>query len=239
MAQINDPISPSLSVRKANLQMSIQALKGDSQAAREMAVGYIIGYNDYSNGKEWYLIGAENGDIDSQYSVSSLEFEESNFDRERDLYWLYVAAKSGDEDALYRIDELNVNVYLFEKEQANQENHRVNNDNLEEMKLRAVRGNGLIASKLADYYERHHNEEMSIYWLRIGTQNGDNKCMRKYGIFLLATNDELSKIRGEYWLSRATAHNKVDRGKVVGVVIACGLFSVCMFYYGKRLLTKK
>ena len=198
--------SPTIELRLGSSEihdLSIQALKGDGQSAKELASCYRIGYNDYQKGSEWHLIGAENRDAGAQYSISIiLRDSTSILDRERGCYWLYLAIENGHRYAVNYKKEINKNTYLLEKQKENSEMININNNNLQEMKIRAMRGNGIIALKIANFYEKKNNNEMS-FWLRIGAQNGNHDCMRRYGYYLMNTKDKLNKIRGFFWLERS------------------------------------
>jgi hypothetical protein len=208
---VRSPISPSLELRLTSSEiheLSIRALKGDNQSAKTLASCYGIGYRDYQKMDEWYLIGAENNDAGAQYSVSIINLRNSisELDRERRCYWLYRAIKNGYSDALDYKDTINENIYLLEKRQEKVERVIITRENLERMKIRAMRGNGIIALKIAEFYEKLANKEM-VFWFRIGAQNENRDSMRKYGNYLMNTNDELNKIRGSFWLTRSRSAN--------------------------------
>jgi hypothetical protein len=132
----------------------------------------------------------------------NLRISISNLDSERGCYWLYLAIKNGNRYAVNYKSEINENMYLFEKQQEKVEIFRISQNNVNQMKIRAMRGNGLIALKIAEFYEHSDYNEM-VFWLRIGAQNGNSECMRRYGDYLTNTNDELNKIRGLFWLEKS------------------------------------
>lgn len=101
----------------------------------------------------------------------------------------------------------------------------ITENNIDWFKKGAFNGSGLAAYKLALYYldkkikpencdflltccipssSIHYpdEQETSLYWYRIGTQNNNEKCMQEYADLLISSINEEDRIRGEYWKRR-------------------------------------
>ncbi|MCL2722652.1 MAG: hypothetical protein FWD47_15090 [Treponema sp.] len=203
------PISQSARLDSLTIyELSILALSGDIQSANKIATHYGIAERNDEKMYKWYLINSENNDSQSQYSIWSyrnLFHDDFILDYERRLFWLFQSRKNDNEFALNYISyEYIINECMFIKEIQYKEKIDIviDNNNLNSLEIRAMRGNGIISLKLAEYYEQINNEKM-VFWLRIGAQNGNKECMIKYGNYLINKNDELNIIRGEFWLQKS------------------------------------
>jgi TPR repeat protein len=90
---------------------SENALRGDSDAANQLASFYLIVKNNRTEAERWYRIAAENGDIKSQRSYGSLLVEDwktsqNNQTKIRGMFWLKKSADAGDPVARNELDKL-------------------------------------------------------------------------------------------------------------------------------------
>jgi hypothetical protein len=84
-----------------------KALAGDRMAARQCVDRYV---HEPKPRRYWMQIGAENGDVVSQYNFAMLLLSEGNtLERRRAVYWLEKAAAQGDAYAPEALREVREN----------------------------------------------------------------------------------------------------------------------------------
>ena len=89
-------------------QLKHDAASGSGDAAKQIANSYLLfGYHQ-EEAYYWYMIGAENGDSFSMYSLWAFrKGHNGKWSSERGTYWLRKAAALGDEHAIEALKKIN------------------------------------------------------------------------------------------------------------------------------------
>ena len=192
-------------------EKELLALKGDASSADDLSFFYTFSEDtaDNENNKKinyWASIAAENDSTGRcQYNyyvlITSEPFKLDNF--KRGLYWLYksseIGYKNAKDDVFFKKDSSDwfefSNDILFKKQIENKKE-------LSDYEEAAICGSGNAALNLYKYY-LWNNDKSYNYWLRIGAQNGNKECMRKYAEFLRKSSDKYDNIRAEFWEKRS------------------------------------
>jgi TPR repeat protein len=190
-------------------QKILNALAGDPVSSSALARHYSYGRYNYNESLYWHIIGTENGNFETQYGLV-YHFLYTNNDemKTRGIFWLYMLAKDD-----YRETRGLLEVIGYSLDTARPpDDENFSNDYLQLSeteivlcKKGALQGNKKAAQLLGKYYEKIEiNRELSKYWYRIGTQNGDIECQYILSQILLAEDDELAQIRGLFWMKKLT-----------------------------------
>ena len=190
-------------------QITLDALNGDPNAAFKLQLHFSVLW-DNSDAFNWRIIGAENGHLESKYSLAIHFLDKYNYDNDlkaRGVFWLYGLAKID-----YRETEKWLKDVGYTLKTAQPENDslfpndykRLSKAKLAKCKTGALRGNKKAAWLLGKYYmEIIKDVELSEYWYRIGAQNGNQECQYILGQIMNAKEDEFEQVRGQFWLDQA------------------------------------
>lgn len=169
------------------------ALLGNSGDAFKLYEHYAMANEFFDIGHMWLEVAAENS-LEENDWIGFYNWAcclERNDDIERQKYWYYLAYLNDKEkkyvDNMYpdfKIDEDNKDVIISES-------------NVKEIEIKVKHGNKYLSLKLAQYYK--DDDEKYKHWLRIGAQNGNKECMKKYAELLKQSSDEYDNIRAEFW----------------------------------------
>lgn len=172
------------------------ALLGNSGDAFKLYEHYAMANEFFDIGDMWMEIFAENS-IDENEWIGFYNWAyhlERDDDIERQKYWYHLAYINNivkkyphhieNKYPDFKIDEDNKDVIISES-------------NVKEIEIKVKHGNKFLSLKLAQYYK--DDDEKYKYWLRIGAQNGNKECMKKYAEILKQSDDEYDKIRSEFW----------------------------------------
>ena len=151
----------------------LNALNGDHEDTRRLISNY-SGRNDSYNAIVWSLIGAENGHLESIYSLVARLRNNSSFYgyNVRSIYWLYRMAVIDYRDSVRLLgregftiasarppDEFDFTLDVFE----------FNDTHISLYKLAALQGSINASRLLGEYYEKIElNLVRAEYWYRIG-----------------------------------------------------------------------
>ena len=96
----------------------------------------------------------------------------------------------------------------------------VTNENYQYFHDKAFSGSGVAALKIAQFYEGQSSqnyysgckrlldigskynpdeENLPVFWYRIGSQNGNKECMKEYADILKQSKDKYDKLRAKFW----------------------------------------
>ena len=170
------------------------ALLGNSEDAFKLYEHYAMANEFFDIGHMWLEIAAENSLDENEWIgfynwAGCLEYDD---DVERQKYW-YNLAYLNDKEKKY-VD----NMYPdFKIDEENKKDVIISGSNVKEIEIKVKHGNKYLSLKLAQYYK--DNDQKYKYWLRIGAQNGNKECMKKYAEILKQSDDEYDKIRSEFW----------------------------------------
>jgi TPR repeat protein len=192
-------------------QKALDALAGDPDAAFALAIHYGGGFFKLDEAIEWHTISAENENYISQYGLASYVISTTNDEKKmRGVFWLYMLAKDNYRETKDWLEEIGYS--LDTAQPPDDRNFPSNYSQLSESDIDlcrkgALQGNKKVALLLGEYYkEIEVDRELSKYWYRIGAQNGSLECQYILSQILLAEDDELAQIRGQFWL-RKTKEN--------------------------------
>jgi len=191
----------------------LAAVRGSGYAAYILTLHYAFGRGDESNGMIWYIIGAENGSLGSQYTLYLILCNRGNDSHTRGIFWLYKLA----------VLNLTASNELFEPEKdLEREGYTLetacppsdtlfpfnyaslSTQQLEQCKEGALKGSGKAALIMAQYFGLVAKDaDLAEYWYQIGSQNGNAECQYQFGNILLGKEDELDRERGQFWQTRA------------------------------------
>ena len=192
---------------------SVFALHGDSLKASYLNDFYALYENKISEGEYWIKIGAEAGDKTLEFNYACILKDIYN-DELRALFYFNNAAEKGLDSAKMMLkDKAGYSV-----PDENTLPLAVDKKNIKQFTDAAKLGSKEAAEKLVDYYktkkikmekkvsiERMNMEDTFIYWIRIGAQNGNKECMRKYAELLKKSSDKYDNIRAEFWEKKANS----------------------------------
>jgi TPR repeat protein len=183
---------------------SIEAMRGNGEAALKLSQYYRYSINEEKEAYKWELIGAENGNIISQHNTA-YDLLYNNYIDLRGIYWLRIAASNGDETARNRLlnqlglsldlEITNDSFFCFTPE-------NISEEIFENCKKSALKGNGKAALILANYYEKTNDLAATEYWHRIGAQNRNLECQYNLALILKTKPTLLDQERSTFWLNR-------------------------------------
>ena len=203
------PLNYSLIIPKNELpQKMLDALAGDIDTAYDLGRHYGGGLFDIVEAIYWYTITVENGSYSSQFLLATYYLGKKANDemKTRGIFWLYMMAR---DDFRETMDWLKDMGYSLDTAQPPDDDNFPNDyTQLSEAdivlcKNGALQGNKKAAWLLGKYYEEIQvNRDFFKYWYRIGTQNGSRECQYILSQILLAENDELAQVRGQFWFEK-------------------------------------
>lgn len=185
--------------------LELAAMKGNGEAAFNLALHYDLALNDEYNGEYWELIGAENGNIISAHNIAVALSYRNNYDI-RGIYWFRVAAKHGVDSSIKNLNLLGISINFDIPDDSifEQMPDYLTIEEIKECEEGALKGSGIAALVLANFYCKVERDNNKLeYWYRIGAQNGNKECQVFFGKILMAKNDMLSQERGKFWLNRS------------------------------------
>ena len=170
------------------------ALLGNSGDAFKLYEHYAMANEFFDIGHMWLEVAAENS-LEENDWIGFYNWAcclERNDNIERQKYWYYLAYLN-DKEKKY-VD----NMYPdFKIDEDNKKDVVISEANVKEIEIKVKQGNKYLSLKLDQYYK--DNDQKYKYWLRIGAQNGNKECMKKYAEILKQSDDEYDKIRSEFW----------------------------------------
>ncbi|MCZ4303328.1 hypothetical protein O4G98_01145 [Zoogloeaceae bacterium G21618-S1] len=90
-------------------RLASDALDGSGDAARRLALHFLVAQGDREEGLYWAIIAAENGDIIGQYNTGFLLKDDPDpRNRQRAIYWLKRAKAAGNDAAQSLLEELGI-----------------------------------------------------------------------------------------------------------------------------------
>lgn len=168
---------------------------------------------DYNNISIWEKILCENECLNNSngtYNYAIMLLSQKTEETKRGWYWIYRCKRAG-----FKLDEY-LDVLYKELDSQFQANAPAMSTDVfrrmspSELKHVAFLGNGEAAFYLYnEKLETQGNETVSllldpnyaspVYWLRIGAQNGSEKCKKQYIDLLKNSSSEYDNIRANFW----------------------------------------
>lgn len=173
-------------------------LMGNIEATSKLLDYYTLENFDKETLLFWGEIASENNAKYLMYNYSQilLDKEIKNL---RGLYWLFLAKEKGVDFAIKDCSKI-----AFEfADDSLFSNTKVTSENLEYYENGALRGSGLAALGLAEYFEDAEDSNNYTYWYRIGAQNGSSECQLKYAEILKESSLSMDVIRSNFWFEKA------------------------------------
>ncbi|MHC1725691.1 MAG: tetratricopeptide repeat protein [Syntrophobacteraceae bacterium] len=193
------------------LILSEQALRGSTEASRDLEWEYRIRRRKHKEADLWLEIGAENGELSALYNLGKTMHDgyHGQRNRHRAGFWLRKAADQGDTYAaslLNTIQEMTV----VEKEDtgksllAGEQHHFLNETEIKRVQMDALAGSPGSAMRLYLYYEHVKPDQVeSRYWLRIAAQNGDPMGQFEFAHLLASGPEQRNQQRARFWFEHA------------------------------------
>ncbi len=203
--------------KKTLKSLEKQGMKGSVEAALKVWEYYSFFALDYESIDVWEIILCENelsNNANGTYNYAIILLSQKSSEKERGWYWIR-RCKNADYhiddylDSLYKELEFKNCDELLEKSE-----NDFSNMIYSEIRQSAHYGNKdaayyLYNEKIKDFTEQKQitkntlllnpEYDSAVYWLRIGAQNGNKECIKKYAEILRRSNDEYDKIRAEFW----------------------------------------
>lgn len=191
-----------------------QALDGSIDAALKVWEYYAFSALDYESINIWEIVLCENelsNNSNGTYNYAIMLLSQKNSEKERGWYWIK-RCKEADYllddylDSLYK--ELELNDY---GESLGKSINDFSKMDYSEIRKSAHYGNKdaafyLYSEKSNDVEQITKNTlllnpeyESAEYWLRIGAQNGNEECIRKYIELLRKSSNNYDNIRVSFW----------------------------------------
>lgn len=190
-----------------------QALEGDLEASWRVWEYYAFSALDYDNISIWEKILCENECLHNSYGTynyASMLLTQKTEEAKRGWYWIYRCRKAG-----FVLDEYVDTLYEELDSQVQSNSPEISMDMFikmtqPELKRVAYFGNGEAAFYL--YNEKLKTQDdkdtsslldphydSPVYWLRIGAQNGSEKCKKQYIHLLKNSSNKYDAIRATFW----------------------------------------
>jgi len=208
-------------------KMESKALKGDFKASMTIVDYQLIDLQDSDTDIFWTCICFENNKSKGSWNFAYLNYME-NENSLRYQYLIFLSEEFMIQNSTKEWLEIKKEWYAdfhkkfpdFKSSDDNLKFNDVTEENYQYFCDKAFSGSGLAALKLAHFYENQTDknvydaykrlldigckynpdeENLPIFWLRIGAQNGNKECMRKYAEFLRKSSDKYDNIRAEFW----------------------------------------
>ncbi|MGN0729267.1 hypothetical protein [Treponema sp.] len=203
--------------KKTLKNLEKQAMEGSVEAALKVWEYYSFSALDYEAISIWEIILCENelsNNSNGTYNYAIMLLSQKSFEKERGWYWIR-RCKNADFliddylDNLYKELELKNDIELREKSI-----NGFSKMNYSEIRQSAHYGNKdaayyLYTEKMNDFTEQNQipkntlllnpEYDSAVYWLRIGAQNGNEECIRKYIDLLKKSSNKYDNIRASFW----------------------------------------
>lgn len=208
-------------------QMENEALSGSFDSAMALSDYYGIDLQDVILDMFWTSICFENNPSEGSWNFAHMNFgtDEKSL---RFQYLFFLSEEAEMQRINSKFFEITKEQFIefhkkhpdFKFADDNLEYSSVTNENYQYFYDKAFSGSGLAALKIAQFYEKKNTqniyadykrlldvgcvykpaeEVLPLFWLRIGAQNGNKECMKKYAEILKQSDDEYDKIRSEFW----------------------------------------
>ena len=208
---------------KELIDLTKKALEGNIEAGVRVNDYYALSVFDHDEGLKWVEFLAEANLSNSQYTMwyyLNYDNKGSEHEKARGLYWLFLAAKNGNERSQKIIKDENLKLEssypTLSEDIYKKENDEISDYEIKVLIDYALRGGKKEAYRLYEYYQDYKKDETeAAYWLRIGAQNKDSDCQYEYGKYLLGKDDEYSKIRGSFWIRKASNNGNEEAKKTL------------------------
>lgn len=206
-------------------KMESQALSGNFETAMTLSDYYGVDLQDTSTEKFWNCICFENNPIEGSWNFVNINFmEDGKSLRYQYLIFLceqYMKDLESDPFTIKEYEELHRMFPNFEfSSDYIETTDNVTDENYQYFHDKAFSGSGLAALKIAQFYENQNaqniysdckrlldigckynpeEEKLPLFWYRIGAQNGNKECMRKYAEILKRSDDKYDRLRAKFW----------------------------------------
>ncbi|MGN0750198.1 MAG: hypothetical protein ACI4LS_06895 [Treponema sp.] len=183
-----------------NMDMRVlekECLSGNIKSTNEF-IDYLQIHSEYISDEviKWEEIAAENEVINTQnINLNSYNYALSLIDIKKDeiraIYWMQVS----------KIDETDYSYKkLFEKysDLLSKQELLNKSEKIEDLIILAKLGSIEASEKLHAYFNKIDDKD-SLYWCRIGAQNGSKKLMKLYYDILSHSDNENDLIRSYFW----------------------------------------
>ena len=202
-------------------KMESQALAGNFDAAMTLSDYYGVDLQDVVTQEFWNCICFENNPIKGSWNFVHVNYmEDGKSKRYQYLIFLCEQYKRTNAFRIKQYEELHKKFADFNFSNDNLEYLDVTNENYQYFHDKAFSGSGLAALKIAQFYENQNaqniysdckrlldigckynpeEEKLPLFWYRIGAQNGNKECMRKYAEILKRGDDKYDRLRAKFW----------------------------------------
>lgn len=207
--------------------LEIKALKGDYKAAMKLADFYGIDKQDLHAQKFWNCIFFENNNEAGSWNFANTNYS-GKLGNIRFQYLVFLSESYRKEKRINTYVEQEYEQFHKKYESfsfVSDDNvwEEITDTNIDDFQLNAYSGSGVAAWKLAQYYKTRNNKDTKVtysrildfaieatedgectylYWIRIGAQNGNPKCIEEYTKILKESSDEFDNKRAEFWCNK-------------------------------------
>ncbi len=191
-----------------------QALEGSNDAALKVWEYYSFSALDYESINIWEIILCENelsNNSNGSYNYAIMLFSQKSNEKERGWYWIRKC-----KEADYFLDDYLDSLYKEFELKKYSELLEISKNDFPKMDHSEITKSAHYGNKDAAYYlytERTNEVEQiakntlllnpeydsAVYWLRIGAQNGNEECIRKYISLLKKSSNKYDNIRASFW----------------------------------------
>jgi hypothetical protein len=207
-------------------RMEKAALQGDLKSSYTITDFYGIDLQDLDKQEFWQCIWFENNNVSGAWNYANINYMNAKKSlRFQYLYFLCEEEMCSRESLFkektkqdYREAHQKYPDFYFADD--NLKFEEINETTFQYFYDEACSGSGLAALRLAQYYENKTTENLyekyprllefgkkynpdeenhSLFWYRIGSQNGNKECMKKYSEILSRSKDKYDNIRAEFW----------------------------------------
>lgn len=219
-------------INKQLKQKETKALEGDTKSSQNLSSYYGTELDDIENERFWICIWFENDNLSGAWNHAWVNYMGMK-DSLRFLYLYFSCEEQMcNIDPNRESRNITIKIYKEDHEKYpdfyfaddNLKYKEINESTFQYFYDEACLGSGLAALKLAEYYENktsenlyekyprllelgyHYNpdeEKYPLFWYRIGSQNGNKECMKKYAELLLNSKDKYDNIRAEFWKKKS------------------------------------
>ena len=201
--------------------MESQALSGNFDAAMTLSDYYGVDLQDVVTQEFWNCICFENNPIKGSWNFVHINYmEDGKSKRYQYLIFLCEQYKRTNAFRIKKYEELHKKFAGFNFSNDNLEYGDVTNENYQYFHDKAFSGSGVAALKIAQFYEGQSSqnyysgckrlldigskynpdeENLPVFWYRIGAQNGNKECMKNYAEILKRSNDKYDRLRAKFW----------------------------------------
>lgn len=194
-------------------RLSLEAVKGNGEAALQLVNYYKFGIFEEDEVFSWVIVGAENENVILEYNAA-FELLKGDKDDIRGVYWLRIAALNGNVLARNRlVNRLGLPLELEIPDDISfpYAYENISPQEIAYCKEGALKGNGKASLIVANYYRAIIKDVISAErWYRIGAQNGDFECQYRYGHILKGKEGIYDHERGDFWINKAIENGFSD-----------------------------